>query len=193
MTPGCSACGTSIPIAAVLERRLVPCPSCRSPVTAEVFPAFLRPLDQGFSGEVLLTADEAGCFYHPQKRAVRPCGGCGRFLCALCDLEVGNEHLCPACLEAGVRAGSMQHLESQRTRYDRIALAVAVIPMFTFYFTLVTAPIAIFLAFYHWRKPGSLVTPSRWRLVVAVILGAAQVIGWVVLIAFLVNRLGSTS
>ena len=193
MTPGCSACGASIPIAAVLERRLVPCPSCRTQVTAEVFPAFLRPLEQGVAGEALLADDDAACFYHPQKRAVRPCGGCGRFLCALCDIEVDADHLCPACLESGLRAGRMQHLESQRTLYDRIALAVAVIPMFTFYFTLVTAPLAVFLALRNWRKPRSLVTPSGWRLVLAIVLGAVQMIAWGAFIVFLINRLGTAS
>ena len=193
MTPACSACGASIPIAAILERRLVPCPSCRAAVTAEVFPALLRPLEQGVAGEALLADDDAACFHHPQKRAVRPCGGCGRFLCALCDIEVGAEHLCPACLESGIRTGRMQHLESQRTLYDRIALAVAVIPMFIFYFTLVTAPLAIFLAFRHWRKPTSLVTPSRWRFVLAIVLGTVQMIGWGFLIVFLISRFGTAS
>ena len=193
MTPGCSACGAPIPIAAVLERRLVPCPSCRTPVTAEVFPAFLRPLERGVSGEALLADDEAACFYHPQKRAARPCGGCGRFLCALCDIEVGADHICPACLESGVRTGRMHQLESQRTLYDRIALSVAVIPMLIFYFTLLTAPLAIFLALRHWRKPRSLVTPSSWRLVLAIVLGTVQMIAWAALIVFLVNRLGTAS
>ena len=191
MTPGCSGCGTSIPSAAILERRLIPCLSCGAPVTAEVFPAYLQSLAQGTSGELLLTDDEAGCFYHPQKRAVLPCGGCGRFLCALCDLEVGTDHLCPACLESGVRAGRMQHLEAQRTLYDRIALALAVYPLLTIYFTLISAPVAVFLAVRHWRTPGSLVTPSRWRLVLAMLLGAAQIVGWVLLIGFLITRLGT--
>ena len=39
---------------------------------------------------------------------------------------------------------------------------------------------AIGLAIYGWNKPGSLVRGSRVRLVLAIVLAGAQVVGWTI-------------
>src|SRR5580765_4769226 len=83
----------------------LPCPYCDAPLQVEIFPAFFRPIAAGANAEALMLEGEASCFYHPQKKAVRPCDGCGRFLCALCDCELQGEHFCPACLEGGGKKG----------------------------------------------------------------------------------------
>ena len=62
---------------------LTPCPACGVPLQVEVFPALFRRINPGSSGEAILVEGESSCFYHPQKKAVIPCQGCGRFLCAL--------------------------------------------------------------------------------------------------------------
>src|SRR5678815_2855123 len=61
-----------------------PCPSCQTPLQIEVFPALFRRFTPGRAGETIIEESDASCFYHPQKKAVVPCEGCGRFLCALC-------------------------------------------------------------------------------------------------------------
>src|SRR6185369_13510263 len=111
---------------------LKPCPSCAAPLQVEVFPAFFRKITPGTGAETILVEGEASCFYHPQKRAVLPCHGCGRFLCALCDCELHGEHYCPACLETGRKKGKIKRLENRRTLYDSIALAVALFPILFF-------------------------------------------------------------
>ena len=137
----------------------------------------------------MLVADEATCFYHPQKKAVLPCEGCGRFLCALCDCELHGQHFCPVCLEVGRKKRKIKSLENERTLYDRIALALAVLPMLIFYFTFVTAPAALFIALRHWNSPRSIVRPSRIRLVLAIIFASLQIIGWVVVIYFVTAKI----
>jgi hypothetical protein len=94
-----------------------------------VFRAFFQPVPRGRDGDPVLIEGEASCFYHPQKKAAVPCEACGRFLCALCDCELHGKHFCPACLETGKQKGKIQKLESQRTLYDNIALALAVYPV----------------------------------------------------------------
>ena len=127
--PHCLRCKHVLPAELVNRPGVVPCPFCGAPVHAELFPAFLRPKATGKGGDLLLLETEAGCFYHPEKKAVVPCESCGRFLCALCDCELNQKHFCPVCLEAGPKRGRVRNLENQRLLYDSIALALAVLPV----------------------------------------------------------------
>jgi hypothetical protein len=158
------------------------------PLQAEVFPALFRRVVPGSAGEVLVVENEASCFYHPQKKAVRPCEACGRFVCALCDCELHGEHFCPACLESGKRKGKIKRLENERTLYDNIALGLALYPLLIFYLTIITAPMALFVALRRWNSPRSIVHPTRIRLVLAVILSSLQIAGWAAVIFFLTTR-----
>jgi hypothetical protein len=187
----CPKCQTSLTEVQVNRPELTPCPACGVPLQLEVFPALFRRTVPGSAGEVLVVENEASCFYHPQKRAVRPCEACGRFLCALCDCELQGEHFCPACLESGKRKGKIKRLENERTLYDNIALGLALYPLLIFYFTIVTAPMALFIAFRYWNAPRSIVHPTKVRLVVAIIVASLQVAGWAVAIYFLTTRSSS--
>jgi len=150
-----------------------PCSSCRTLLQVEVFPALFRPIGPGHAGEAIMVEGESSCFYHSQKKAVRACDMCGRFLCALCDCELKGRHLCPACLESGQKKQKIQGLEDLRVLYQRQALIVSFIPLI--------GPIAIFLALRYWKTPGSLVSPMRWAMPVALTFGILQAL----LIAFL--------
>jgi hypothetical protein len=145
----------------------------------EVFPAALRPPGPSATGERVAIEGEASCFYHPAKRAVVPCESCGRFLCAVCDVEMNGQHLCPACIESGKNKGRMQKLQNRRTLYDSLALAVALFPMIFVYPTIITAPIVLYIAIRRWNAPSSVVPRSRWRMVLAVIIALLQIAGWV--------------
>lgn len=163
---------------------LSPCPACGVPLQVEVFPALFRRINPGRAGETILIEGESSCFYHPQKKAVLPCQGCGRFLCALCDCELNGQHFCPACLEAGKTRGKIKSLENQRTRYDSFALALVVVPLIPplifvgIYTTAITAPMALFVAIRYWNTPRSLVHRTRIRFVAAIILALMQIAGW---------------
>ena len=122
---------------------------------------------------------EASCFYHPTKKAVLPCESCGRFLCAICDVELNGQHLCPGCLASGKKKGKLKQLENRRTLYDSLALAVAVYPMLLVWPSLVGAPIAIYIAIRHWKAPTSVIPRTRWRAVLAIIIALLQIGGWV--------------
>lgn len=167
---------------------LSPCPACGVPLQIEVFPALFRDRAVGQGGETILVEGESSCFYHPQKKAVIPCHGCGRFLCALCDCELHGQHFCPTCLETGKTKGKIKNLENQRTLYDSIALSLAVYPLLFFYFTLITAPAALFVALRYWNAPRSIVHRTRIRYLIAMILAAAQIAGWGMLFVFLATR-----
>jgi hypothetical protein len=194
ISPGylqCAKCKAPIPDALFNRSELAPCPVCATPLQVEIFPAFFRRATPGREGELIMAEGESSCFYHPQKRAVLPCEGCGRFLCALCDCELHGQHFCPACLETGRKKGKIKKLENERTLYDNIALSLAIYPLLIFYFTLITAPMALYMAIRHWNSPRSIVHRTRIRFVIAIVLATLQLGGWAVAAYFLFSRLGS--
>lgn len=170
------------------QPEFVPCPACGAPLQIEVFPALFRKISSGQGGEVILVEGESSCYYHSQKKAVRPCDGCGRFLCALCDCELHGQHFCPACLETGRTKGKIKSLDNQRTLYDNIALALAIYPLLIFYFTLVTAPMALFVAIRYWKSPQSILHRTKVRYVTAAVIALLQIGGWTILFIILATR-----
>jgi hypothetical protein len=187
----CPSCKAPLAESLFNQPELVACTGCGAAVRADVYPALYRPILQGKDGEALVIESEASCFYHPQKKAVLPCQGCGRFICALCDCELHGEHFCPTCLQAGQKKGRIKRLEQERTLYDSIALSLAVYPLLIFYFTIITAPLTILMALRFWNAPRSLVHRTRARLVVAILIAGLEVAGWVVGIGYFVARKGS--
>lgn len=169
----CPACRRPLPNDAHGLAALSACPSCGEELEAIPFPALGRGVPVGSVAEPTAAPEDAACFQHPGKRAVVPCDACGRFLCALCDLEIEGSHLCPTCLEAGRRKGTVAVLERSRTRWDRIATALTLLILVCGVAAPVTAIANTVITVLQWRKPQSRVAPSRAFLL------AATIVSWV--------------
>jgi hypothetical protein len=153
-----------------------PCLGCATPLQVELFPACFRPATPGQDAEAVIVEGESSCFYHPQKKAVVPCDACGRFLCALCNCEVKDRHLCPGCLETGRKKRNLEGLETVRVLHSRQALMLAILPLF------ITGIAAIYVSLRYRNEPGSLVVPMRWAFPTALILGSLQTLVYLVFI-----------
>lgn len=178
----CSKCILPLSKEMINSASLSACPSCSSLLRADVFPAVYRSLPMGRSVERLQMSNEAGCFYHPGKKAVAPCSACGRFVCALCDVALNSQHLCPACFEKGKNKRKIKSLENHRTCYDSIALMVAAVPPLSFIlymFTIFTAPLSIYLTVRHWNTPTSIIPRTKIRFILAFILAGLQIAAWI--------------
>jgi hypothetical protein len=187
----CPKCRWQLSESIFNRQDLLPCPSCQTPLEIEIFPAFFRRITPGQNAEALLVEGESSCFFHPEKKAVIPCVGCGRFLCALCDCELHGQHFCPACLEAGRTKGKIKSIENQRTLHDNIALALAFYPLIVWCMTIFTAPAAVYLSIRHWNSPRSIVHRTKIRFVLAIIVAGLEIIGWIIgLSIFLTHRNG---
>jgi hypothetical protein len=158
------------------------------PLQTEIFPALFRKTSAGQNAEAVMVDGESSCFYHPQKKAVLPCDGCGRFLCALCDCPLDGKHFCPTCLQAGRTKGKIKSLENQATRYDNIALGLAIYPMLIFYFTIITAPMVLFIVIRYWKAPQGALSQSKVRFIFAGLIALVQIAGWAALFIFLASR-----
>jgi hypothetical protein len=172
----CSVCAFPVPTELWNREEGARCPGCGQRVQALVFPAIGRKrtaeLPQPLGAE-----EEASCFYHPQSRAAVPCDDCGRFLCQLCDLAMDGRHICPACFETGLAAKRIETVESRRTMYDTVALALATLPALLIWPVIITAPLALSIVFRRWGAPGSLVPRTRIRFYLAGLFALAEIAG----------------
>ncbi len=150
------------------------CPTCGTTLGLTLFPALFRSAAK-IDPQALLTEEgEATCFEHADKRAVAVCNKCGRFLCALCEVEVGGKLWCPSCLIPANTNAPIEALEKRRTLYDSIALALATLPTLLIYPALVSAPVVVYLCIRYWKKPGSIVPRGKWRFVVALLIALIE-------------------
>ena len=175
----CTKCISPLSQEMINTDSLAACPSCDSLLRADVFPAVYRSLTEGRKGEALQISNEAGCYYHPAKKAVIHCAACGRFMCALCDMALNERHLCPACFEKGKSKRKIKSLENHRTCYDSIALMVATIPILVYFITLFTAPLAIYLTVRYWNTPSGIIRRTKIRFILAFILAGLQIAAWI--------------
>lgn len=160
------------------------CPGCGDSLQIEVYPAFFRRTVPSTEETVPLIEGDSTCFYHVSKKAVLPCEGCGRFLCTLCDCELNGQHLCPRCLEAGQSKGKIKNLDASRKQWDTIALSLAVLPVATlifWVFSIVTAPMALFIAIRYWNAPRSIFHRTKIRLVLAIVISVVEIFSWIAL------------
>lgn len=159
----CPNCSADIPA----DSEWQSCPYCQKWLQIRVWP--IVPQNTNAASAL---SDQATCFFHPDKAFQACCQRCGRFVCALCDLQLGAEHVCPTCFERG-RGGSGTEAGGAEWRhgdvlYDSIALTVGW-GWILFWPVLVAAlPAVIFLHVKYGKAPRSYLIPrSGWRFWVA--------------------------
>lgn len=145
------------------------CPFCMKRLQIRLWPA----IRQNTSAAAAMP-DQATCFFHPDKAFQACCQRCGRFVCALCDLQLGAEHVCPTCFERGrADSGSNGGQAEWRHRdvlYDSIAVALGWSWIIVWPVIVVALPAAIFLHAKYRKAPRSYLLPrSGWRFWVAYI------------------------
>ena len=159
---------------------------CGTEVQFLMFPALEHAAGSGSAGEILTSDQESPCFFHSAKRASAACDSCGRFVCDLCRIRWGARIVCPSCLAAADKNTTL--LTRSRTNYDSIALAISVMSIIIWPFSLFMAPVAITCGILALRKPGSLVRRYKVRAWAAIVLGTGTLGFWGWLIVYLVLK-----
>ena len=190
LTVSCKKCNKPFP-PTIYNKTSQKCPICKTQTEAYIFPAFFReqPI---LSLSSFVEENEASCYYHHDKKAIRVCDSCGSFMCYLCDIEINNKHFCPTCLEKGKQKQKIKTLENSCILYDNIALYLAFVPLllfiFLFWMTIITAPMAIYVAIRYWKNPCGVISRTKLRFVLSIILSLIQIGGWFLLVFELVFR-----
>lgn len=171
----CPSCRKGLEPISWHDANLGRCWHCRKDFSFREFPARTaarRPV----VARAVLESEEAACFYHSSNQAETVCESCGRFVCAVCGVDFGGRRICPPCI-ATVKETDAQAV-TQRTLYDGIALALALLPILIWPITLVTAPVALGFVITGWRKPRSLVNSGRIKFICAGVLAVIQIAAW---------------
>lgn len=183
-TLSCPCCSETLPVSQARSRHTFECPACHAEVEAFIFPAFQD--DPSARPQIeLAQGSEAVCFFHPRYRALTPCDHCGRFLCRLCTIHVGERKLCADCLAQLRKQRSETGLVQYAALFDNTALFLAIAPAVTIalaFLTIISAPAALFLSIYYWPRQWTLLRRSRLRFGVASLLSVLVLAGWAILI-----------
>lgn len=139
------------------------CPYCQHRLRIRVWPVVRRN-----TRAAIALSDQATCFFHPDKAFQACCQRCGRFVCALCDLQLGAEHVCPTCFERGRGSSGAQDGKAEwRYRdvlYDSIAVTVGWAWILLWPTFVVALPAVIFLHVKYRKAPRSyLIARPGWR------------------------------
>ena len=78
--------------------------------------------------------------------------------------------------------------QTERTLFDSVALSLAVLPLLLFWVTIVTAPMALFVAVRYWQAPSSILPRTKIRMVVAIVVASLEIVAWACGITYLVTR-----
>ncbi len=172
----CTNCQSLLELSGDAPHQQTVCRKCGAELECWLLPALFRPLAP-VSPALPAVAGQAACFNHAGRQAVVECEGCGRFLCGLCDIEIRGRHWCPACFEKKRAEGTLSVLPDRLTRYDRVALALTLLPMlFCCGPSLITAPITFLIVVKNWNAPGSERASVRNTMLFSTILGAVQIL-----------------
>jgi hypothetical protein len=155
----CPLCSNHMPA----DSRWQSCPYCQKWLQIRVWPIVRQD-----AKAVTALSDQATCFFHPDKTFQACCQRCGRFVCGLCDLQLGSEHVCPICFERG-RADSGTGAGNAEWRYrdvlyDSIALTAGWAWILVWPVIVAALPAVIFLHVKYAKAPRSYLIPrSGWR------------------------------
>lgn len=139
------------------------CPYCERRLQIRVWPVIRQTANAAAA-----MPDQATCFFHPGKAFQACCQRCGRFVCALCDLQLGAEHVCPTCFERGRADSGEAEWRHRDVLYDSIALALGWCWIVFWPVFIAAVPAAISLHVRFRKAPQSYLIPrSGWRFWVA--------------------------
>ena len=182
----CAACSWPVPRESWNREEGVRCGGCGRNVRVSAFPA----IDVQIVGRRSRSASRRGgskLFLSSQSRAAKVCEECGRFLCALCDLEVEGRHICPRCFESGVGAHKIQTAEPRRLMYDSMALALATLPFLLIWPAIIGAPWSLFIVVTRWNAPSSVVPRTKIRFIIAALFALAE-LGFFVFVIYMMTQ-----
>jgi hypothetical protein len=184
-TVACPDCSGNL-TAGATETGWQRCPYCETQLQIRTW-----PVTRQTANAVAAMTDQATCFFHPDKAYQACCGRCGRFVCALCDLELGAEHVCPTCFEGGLGGndvdGGAAEWRHRDVLYDSIAVTIGWCWIFVWPLIVAAIPGVIFLHAKYRKAPRSYLIPrSGWRFWAAYV-GLAW-LPLVILSIFIVQR-----
>lgn len=150
----------------------------------QLFPAILRESAK-VKIDPLVEAGTTTCFFHEKLPASAVCEVSGRMICDLCKTEWKGQTVSFEALQSLVGQKGKRLKGEVATKWDSIALVLALLPLIMWFTTIATAPVALGICLWKWRAgPTSVLRKSRWRYVLAGLIASAEIVFWVWFLIF---------
>lgn len=182
--PQCPSCNAPLE-AETLRAGATRCPYCRTEFEATPF----HPRERHHDAVQVVTETPDGiaaaCANHARNAAVTSCSRCGLFICALCEMNVGEGSFCPSCFD---RARDQNAPGGGATRYRDYASMAMSAAVFSLLCTFMFLPLGAFAVWWgikgirQRRAEGTGIAGP----VVSIVLGSIQTLGLVVFIALMI-------
>lgn len=179
----CSICDHALALPETVGGGTLTCSHCQQPTRLWLFPALYKSRKSA-TAQAVLEEGHSSCMNHPTKRAVSVCDGCGKFLCALCDIDWNGEHLCSACIEHRGSGDEDEALRTEYIHYDRVVFGFALLSIVFSFLGLLFAPIALFIGWRYWNAPWRPVPYRKWGMIIYMLLAFLALCGWGLFLTF---------
>lgn len=143
--PQCPHCDRTLDDAEI-RTGLITCETCRKEYEAT---AFTPPEKRTRVLEVAVSGPEGAnsCANHARNAAVTSCERCGLFICALCDMNVGEGSCCPSCFQRARTEGTLHGTVTRVRDYAGLARVSLVVGfLFLFFLGIPAGVLAIYYA-----------------------------------------------
>ena len=193
-TAPCPICRRPLPLEEMRsDLQTCPCPRRRSFEAAVFQPpkrSSTRPRLAG-SAAVQGAPSENLCANHADNVAVASCERCGAFICSLCEIQVEERTLCPACFERLSAAGELIAVRTTFRDFGSLALICAVSGLIVTCLGIFLGPAALYFAVRALRQQKELgERQGRLTAWIAGALGAATTVASLLLWATMLEGFG---
>lgn len=183
--PQCPHCNAGLTADWVRTGTIV-CPVCSRPFAATAFDPPVRAPRVVAVVEAFPEGANA-CANHPGNAAVTSCQRCGLLVCTLCDLNLGDGPLCPACFDRTRAEGALRGAATRSMDYGSMARLSALAGVF-FSFFFLGLPIGALTVYYarkgaqQRRDDGDSTAGMTFLLIIGILemLGGLSFIGFIV-------------
>jgi hypothetical protein len=163
------------------------CPGCRRPFEALRF----DPPERESRAASVAEAGPGGstaCAQHRGNVAVANCERCGVFMCALCRIDSDSLALCPGCFDRLSAEGQLESARVSYRDYGRMASTMALVGIVVIFVGILAGPAAVYYGMKSLRQKREMgETDGRAGVWLAIVLGALEAVGWLVVVALMVK------
>ncbi len=182
----CLKCDKNIPDEIISEGE-IQCPDCNSKISCTIFPANFQHVEKGINPEKVNSENDASCYYHSDKSAVSACAKCGVYICALCNIEITEENLCPKCFNKSKNDYNL--LQMSTVMHDEIAFNTVALSILMWPLMFITAPCVIVYSIWGFKHFNYPYKKLRIKLYVSLIIALLQIIAMVFLTLALMEKI----
>jgi len=180
--PQCPSCSAPLEEQA-LRAGAVQCPFCRTEFEATPF----HPRERRHEAVQVVTETPDGvaaaCANHARNAAVTSCSRCGLFICALCDMNVGDGSFCPSCFDRSHAPDAAGASATRYRDYATMSISAAVLGLICTF-----VPFGAFAMYWGFkgirqrRAEGTGIAGP----VIAIVVGGLQTIGMLILFGLMI-------